>query len=193
MDGPAVPPDNPDLPVTRPDPPAGSVRPAYPSPAERPTQRGPRGILFDFNLGCRVILPEGEWRICLRDLDTGNILFESENKGAFVNSAKRWFVRFGVEVWERGESVFRHDYDAAGKEVLVQFPVGTLGDTLGWFPYAVKFQQRHRCRLTCAMSALIIPLFRDAYPDIVFLPHEATVFTHFTCGSAKHLTLCDIS
>ncbi len=39
----------------------------------------------------------------LRDLDTGNILFESENQGAFVNSAKRWFVRFRVEVWDLPE------------------------------------------------------------------------------------------
>ena len=58
------------------------------------------------------------------------------------------------------------------RTILIQFPVGTLGDTMGWFPYAVKFQQRHRCRLTCAMSALIIPLFRDAYPDITFVTHE---------------------
>ena len=68
--------------------------------------------------------------------------------------------------------MFRHDYDAADREVLIQFPVGTLGDTMGWFPYAVKFQQLHGCRLTCAMSGLIIPLFHDAYPDITFVTHE---------------------
>ncbi len=158
--------------VARTDPAAVPVRPAYPPPAEQPTQPGPKGIRFDFNLGCRVILPEGAWRICLRDLDTGNILFESQNMGAFVNSAKRYFVRFRIEVWDHGEPLFRHDYNAEGRDVLIQFPVGTLGDTMGWFPYAVKFQQRHRCRLTCAMSELIIPLFRDAYPDITFISHE---------------------
>ena len=151
----------------------GPSRSAYPPPAEKPTQKGPKGIRFDFNLGCRVTLPEGEWRIQLRDLDTGNILFESENKGAFVNSAKRWFIRFRIEVWDRGKSVFRHDYDAENRDVLIQFPVGTLGDTLGWFPYAVKFQQVHHCRLTCAMSGLLIPLFREAWPDITFVTHEA--------------------
>jgi autotransporter strand-loop-strand O-heptosyltransferase len=156
-----------------PKPTAGDApRSAYPPPAEQPTQQGPKGIRYDFNLGCRVVLPEGDWRICLRDLDTGNILFESENKGAFVNSAKRWFVRFRIEVWDHGEPVLTHDYDAEDRDVLIQFPVGTLGDTLGWFPYAVKFQQRHRCRLTCAMSGLLIALFRDAYPDIAFVTHE---------------------
>jgi autotransporter strand-loop-strand O-heptosyltransferase len=172
MDNPVSPPARPDDANTRAEPPAAPPRPAYPPAAEQPTQHAPSDIRYDFNLGCRVVLPEGEWRVCLRDLDTGNILFESENKGAFVNSAKRYFVRFRIEVWDRGESVLRHDYDAEDKNVLVQFPIGTLGDTMGWFPYAVKFQQRHRCRLTCAMSELIIPLFRDAYPEIEFVTHE---------------------
>ena len=172
MDGPAAPPEQSEASATRAAAPPAASRPAYPPPAEQPTQDGPLGIRFDFNLGCRVVLPAGEWRISLRDLDTGNILFESENTGAFVNSAQRYYVRFRIETWDRGQPVFRHDYDAEGRNVLVQFPVGTLGDTMGWFPYAVKFQQRHRCRLTCAMSGLLIPLFRDAYPEIDFVTHE---------------------
>ena len=43
---------------------------------------------------------------------------------------------------------------------------------MGWFPYAVKFQELHGCRLTCAMGEKLIPLFRDAYPDIKFVTHE---------------------
>src|SRR3978361_1477316 len=74
----------------------------YPPAASTPVLIGPEGIRFDFNLGCRVLLPartQGKWRVRLRDLDTGNILFESEYKGAFVNSAKRWYVRFRIEIW----------------------------------------------------------------------------------------------
>jgi autotransporter strand-loop-strand O-heptosyltransferase len=68
--------------------------------------------------------------------------------------------------------VFVHEYSAADRAVLVQLPVGTLGDPMGWFPYAVKFGALHRCKLACAMSEKIIPLFRDAYPEITFLSHE---------------------
>ena len=144
----------------------------YPPPASRPTRAGPRGIRYDFNLGCRVTLPEGDWRIRLRDLDTGNILYETEVKTATVNSRKRYYLRCGIEVWAEGELVFRHDYSAAGEDVLIQFPIGTLGDVLAWFPYAARFAEMHNCRLTCAMSALIIPLLRDAYPHITFVSHE---------------------
>jgi autotransporter strand-loop-strand O-heptosyltransferase len=146
----------------------------YPAAAEVPTQQGPRGIQFDFNDGCRVALPETEhpWRVRLSDLDTGNILFETEIKAGRINSTKRYYVRFRLEVWQQGESVFVHEYSAVDREVLVQFPVGTLGDSVGWLPYAVKFKERHNCRLTCGIGEKLIPLFRDAYPDISFLPHE---------------------
>jgi autotransporter strand-loop-strand O-heptosyltransferase len=152
----------------------------YPPPAGILTQPAPLGIRFDFNHGARVVLPAraaGKWRVRLRDLDTGNILFQSENKGAFVSSSKRWFIRFGVEVWALDDAgvaspVLSHEYDASGREVLIQFPVGTLGDILAWFPYAARFGQFHGCRLTCAMSELIIPLLRDAYPSIRFVTHD---------------------
>ena len=161
-------------PAAGPEPSGAGLAPrsAYPAPADIPTQEGPRSLRFDFNLGARVTVPPGDWRVRLLDLDTGNILFETETKGAFINSAKRWFVRFRIEVWDGAESIFVHDYSAEDRDVLIQFPIGTLGDPLGWFPYAVKFREKHRCRLTCALSPLLIPLLRDAYPEITFVGHE---------------------
>ncbi len=155
-------------------------KPAYPPPAATPTQEGPKGVRFDFNQGARVVLParpesEPKWKVRLRDLDTGNVLFESENRGAFVASAKRFFVRFGVEVFEGETQILDHRYDCQDKDVLIQFPIGTLGDTLAWFPYADRFQKWHGCKLTCAMSGLIIPVLKDAHPNINFVTHEEMV------------------
>ncbi len=143
-------------------------------PAAIPTQHGPKGVRFDFNDGCRVFLPESDrpWRVRLSDLDTGNVLFETEFKAGRVNSSKHYYVRFRIEAWQAGERLLCHDYCAADREVLIRFPVETLGDTIGWFPFAVKFQQLHHCRLTCAMNSKLIPLFRDAYPDIAFITEE---------------------
>jgi autotransporter strand-loop-strand O-heptosyltransferase len=152
--------------------PAAAVKPAYPPAAATPTQSGPRGITFDFNLGARVLVPPGEWRVRLSDLDTGNTLFETPTKGAFINSSKRFYVRFGIEVWEGESRIFHHEYDCRDQEVLIQLPVGTLGDTIGWLPYAVRFQERHGCKLTIGMAEKLIPLFADAYPHIIFVSHE---------------------
>jgi len=161
--------------------PKATAKPPYPPAAKRPTQQAPQGICFDFNLGARIMLPkreQGAWRVRLSDLDTGNVLFQTDSAGGYVASTKKWFVRFRLEVWdlqtdpEAREPVLSHEYDARGREVLVQFPIGTLGDILAWFPYAPRFAQEHGCRLTCSLSGLIIPLLRDAYPDIRLVTHE---------------------
>jgi autotransporter strand-loop-strand O-heptosyltransferase len=158
-----------------------SVEGIAPAVTQLPTQKGPRGILFDFNDGCRIVLPETEhpWRIRLSDLDTGNILFETELKAGRVNSTKRYYIRFRLEIWQRGESVLVHDYSAAGRDVLLRFAVDSLGDPLAWFPYAVRFKDQHHCRLTCTMSSKIIELLRDSYPDITFLPETEVVPENF--------------
>ena len=144
----------------------------FPAPAPLPTQEGPDGIRFDFNDGCRVLIPAGEvpWRVRLSDMDTGNILFETTLKEGRINSTKRYFVRVRIEIWRGTESVFTHDYDAKGRDVVVQLPVGTIGDSVGWFPYAVKFQRDHGCKLTVVMAEKMIPLFEKAHPEIRFLP-----------------------
>jgi autotransporter strand-loop-strand O-heptosyltransferase len=165
-----------------PGPAPEATKRAYPPPASIPTQAGPHGIQFDFNDGCRVVLPEGKWHVRLRDLDTGNMLYETDIAAGRINSSKRYYLRCRIEVWaadDRTTPVFQHDYSAKGQDVLVQFPVGTLGDTLGWFPYAVKFQEQHGCRLSCAMAEKLIPLFREAYPHIRFLTHEQINATQY--------------
>ena len=110
----------------------------FPPAADLPTQLGPEGIRFDFNLGARVHLPEsgGPWQVRLSDLDTGNLLYETTIAAGRVSTAKRYYLRIRTEVRAGGQLILSHDYDCRGREVLIQFPVGTLGDTMGWFPYA---------------------------------------------------------
>ena len=174
----------------------GPAKSSFPPPAETPTQEGPRGIRFDINHGARIALPQrstGSWRVRLRDLDTGNILFFSDNKGAFVRSSKRFYVRFGLDVWDVDESgavtqILAHEYDVRGKDVLIHFPIGTLGDTMGWFPYAARFAEVHGARVTCAMSKLIIPLVKDAYPHLRLVTHEEVVEQKLS--EAAYATYC---
>ncbi|BFG78772.1 autotransporter strand-loop-strand O-heptosyltransferase [Paraburkholderia terrae] len=144
-------------------------------PTAVPTQQGPAGIRFDFNDGCRVTLPagNGEWRVLLRDTATANPLFETQLAAGAVASSKKYYVPFEIEVWSQGKEVFRHRLDLTDRNVLVHLPVGTLGDTLGWFPYVAKFERQHRCRLTCVMAEALIALFKDAYPSITFVTPDA--------------------
>lgn len=89
-------------------------------------------------------------------------------------STKKYFVRFRliISAPENDELLFSHDYDAAGKDVIIRFPVHTLGDTVAWFSYVEKFQQTHRCNLYCVVSPWFSELVAKQYPQIKFISKE---------------------
>lgn len=144
------------------------------APAQ-PTIQGPEGILYDFNDGARVLLPQGRWRVALLDDDSGNILFHCESGAGWVTSAKKYFVRFRIQVWRGDEAIPLLDeaLSLKGRDVLISFPTGTLGDLLGWFQYAERFRLLHECRLECAMAQNIITLLEEQYPEIQFSTPDA--------------------
>jgi autotransporter strand-loop-strand O-heptosyltransferase len=147
----------------------------YIPPPEMPTQIGPQGIRYDFNDGARVWLPKGRWHVRLEDAESGNILFACDADEGWVVSTKKYYVPFIVRVWERGnaEPLLDHCMDLRGRPVLIKFPVGTLGDLIGWFPYAEKFREKHGCILACALGREMIEIFQGQYPDIeLTVPQE---------------------
>ena len=147
---------------------------------EIPTQDAVEGIKFDFNHGIRVLIPQNgkEYRVTFLDIETGVVLFSADvQPGAFVTSVKKFFIRFRLLIFRKGEDkpIFEHDYNAADREVMIQLPVGTLGDSIGWFSYVERFQQKHKCRLICVMSPFASDIVRNQYPDITFITKEETV------------------
>ena len=152
----------------------------YLPPSARLTQEGPEGIRYDYNDGVRVSVPARSgrrWRVTLRDLDTSTIVYCAEIEQGLVTSTKKYFVRFSLQVIDIADGepervVLEHDYDASDRQILIQVPVGTLGDVLAWFPYAAKFSRRHGARVVCMVSGVFIPLFANAYPEIIFKTRE---------------------
>jgi len=135
-------------------------------PPAVPTQEGPMGIRFDFNDGARVLLPKGQWHVQITDEDADLVLFACDAEEGWVVSSRKYFVKFGIRVWVRGEPqpVFHHVINLRNRPVLVKFPVGTLGDLIGWFPYAEKFYDKHGCVLECVLGRNLIDIFEKQYP-----------------------------
>lgn len=151
--------------------------PTFALPPEVPVMEAVEGIRFDFNHGLRVRFPEtGEYRFVFKDLDTDCLLYSMDVKpGCMVESVKKFFIRFGLEIYRKDdlrEPLFRHDLDLSGKDVLIQLPVGALGDTIAWFSFVERFQKKHDCKLSCSMAPEITDLFRAQYPDIAFITKE---------------------
>lgn len=147
----------------------------FATPPEFPTCAGPEGILFDFNYGARVYLSEGKWHVILMDDDSGNILFSCDSDGGWVASTKKYYIRFRIQVFHQGEAhpILDETLDMKDKPVVIFFPTGTLGDMLGWFHYAERFRQLHRCQLECVMGQEIVDLLSAQYPEITFSTKES--------------------
>lgn len=139
------------------------------SDAELPVYRGPHGIRYDFNDGCRVALPAGNWRVRMRDADTGNVLFDQAMTGGRMNSSKRYFVRFALEIWKDDISVFAHVFEAENRVVLVRMEQGGIGDHIAWAGAVGAFAAKHRCRLYCKVRPDLRDLLQNAYPGIHFI------------------------
>lgn len=140
------------------------------NPPDIPSCKGPEGVFYDFNDGARVLLPEGKWHVRLLDADSGNLLFSCDADNGWVVSNKKYFVRFQIQIFHRGDEkpFIDETLDLKNKSVVISFPVGTLGDLIGWFCYAERFQLQHKCHLECVMGEEIIELLAGQYPDITF-------------------------
>jgi autotransporter strand-loop-strand O-heptosyltransferase len=173
-------------------PAAEPVNPYLPVPMP-PVMEAPEGIRYDFNDGARVAVPElspeaGEWRVRLADAVTGNVLFDARLKAGMVASTKKYVVPFLIDVWLHVADgtvrhVLHHEMSLSGRKVLVQLPVGTLGDTLGWLPFVIRFARETGADVTCSIAEAILPLVSGVNPGITLIGHEAAkAQAGFTAG-----------
>lgn len=145
------------------------------------------GIKFDFNDGIRILFPHNgnEYHVTFTDIDTGIILYSNDTvPGAYVTSVKKFYIRFRLIIHKKGgtEPIFTHDFDAKDREVMIQLPVGTLGDSIGWFSYVERFQKKHQCKVICVMTPWIAAVVKDQYPDITFIsPEETKNYQPYAC------------
>lgn len=132
------------------------------------------GIKYDFNFGLRVKVPEeaSEYHIMFMDLNTCTILHDADvSAGAYICCSKKFFINYRLVITKKGlqEPLFTHNYNAYGKLVLINFPDGAIGDSIGWFSYVQRFQKKHNCKVTCIVPSFMIDLFQKQYPDITLI------------------------
>ena len=82
---------------------------------------------------------------------------------------------------------FRHFFSLKDKQVVIQIPGGTLGDTIGWFSYVERFQKKHNCKLTVVMQSWMSRIFETQYPEIQFI--EASELENHRFYALYHIGL----
>ena len=157
------------------------------------------GLRFDFNLGARIMVPKGKWRVRIIDLSTATIVYDQTISDISVASRKRYYVPWLIEVFdEQGKLVFRHQYDPKGKKILLKNVSDALGDSIAWIPYAREFKKKHHCEIYYAMSPVVAELLKHDYPDINFIgpddrPTDIYASYYLGCFSPCHDRDCQPS
>lgn len=136
-----------------------------------------QGIKFDFNSGFRIFFPQTDKKYHLQffDDDKKLLLYDSDiESGTHISSVKKYYVRYKFIITraDTKEVIFEHIMDLKDKEVAVQFPVETMGDSIGWFSYMERFQKKFKCKLTIVVSQFLKDLMAKQYPDINFINKE---------------------
>ena len=138
-----------------------------------PTQNIDGGFRFDFNSGIRVSFPEdGKYHLRFWNADTNVLIYDSDvNPNSIITGNRKYLVRWRFEISRAEDRSVVVDYtmDLKGRNVVVQMPVNTLGDSIGWFSYLERFQKKFGCVLHVVSSVAIRGLFERQYPNFKFI------------------------
>lgn len=154
-------------------------KPSYGDIPSDPTQEGPKGIFYDFNIGLRVKVPADgpSYRVVFTDAVSGLQLFESVvPPGMTATCSKKFYIKYVLHVYttDTNELVFSHTFNPTDKLVLIQCCGGGLGDSLAWFSYVDRFREKNKCRLICAVNPGLKEILYKQYPNIRFITREET-------------------
>lgn len=128
------------------------------------------GAVVDLRGGPR----EKEYDVSFRDKDdtTGRTEFAIRMKrNQNARTFKRYFIDWNVQVREvpSGKTIFTHDFNAKGKNIIVWIASHSMGDHIAWFPYVAKFQKKTQCKMFFASHYNFLFKGVPEYKDINFI------------------------
>ncbi len=122
-----------------------------------------------------------EYKVEFINRETNEVIHQQTIKNnMWTVCNKQYYIPWLIKV--NGKEVSRLDLE--GKRVLISLESKSLGDTIGWTPYAVEFAKKHKCKVV--MSTFHNDWFINlkAYKDIEWLePGNATgCAAHYRIG-----------
>ena len=137
------------------------------------------GLAFDFNMGMRLQIPEGNWHVKIFDGDSGTSFFDADVSDTLLVSLEKFFVNWTFMLWRDGELVFEHRFNPKGLYVYLLFQLSGMGDRIALFPYAEEFRKKWNCKISCSVEPYLRELFGLYYPNIEQKPIKNSYATYF--------------
>lgn len=130
------------------------------------------GLCVDFNLGARVQVPEGKWRVRLIDRDTFMVLTNVEAENQVVSCSFKYYINYRVEVYQDEKLAFALNYDDKKQRVLMKSVSDAIGDNIAWIPYAEEYRRKHDCEVWYSVAEPLRSLLAPNYPEIHFVGQD---------------------
>jgi autotransporter strand-loop-strand O-heptosyltransferase len=102
---------------------------------------------------------------------------------SWVRINRRWFTRWTIKIWKDEEMYYEYTLNYENQRVYISFDSKSLGDTIAWMPYVLKFKKKHNCHVI--VSTFKNFLFKDVYPELEFVDPGSRVdniFGMYTLG-----------
>jgi autotransporter strand-loop-strand O-heptosyltransferase len=78
----------------------------------------------------------------------GEIIYENTiSNNSWVKLNREYYTKWTVEVFENNKKIYENVLDLTGKRVLICIDSKALGDNIAWVPYALEFQNKHKCHV----------------------------------------------
>jgi autotransporter strand-loop-strand O-heptosyltransferase len=111
---------------------------------------------------------DDEYEIKFINKSTKQVEFGTKLKnGYWAKTGKRYCIDWKVEVYDKNNLIFEHDFNPTGKRVYIALESKSLGDTLAWFPYAEEFRKKWNCEVI--VSTFLNEYFEEQYPNLQFI------------------------
>lgn len=130
-------------------------------------ETGIEGLRLDFNLGLRLDVPEGNFRVKIGDADSGQIFFDKYISGGRLISIEQYYIRWQVEVFLDEEKIFDHTLNLEGQPVYIVLTRPLLGDMFSLLPFVREFKRYYDCSLSFIVNNdTLSKLIKHFCPDI---------------------------
>ena len=104
--------------------------------------------------------------------EKGSIVYENTIKAnSWVKLNRQYFTAWTAKVWQDGHLIYKNTLNLTNKRVFIVIDSKSIGDTIAWSGYALKFQEKHNCHVI--MSSFWNKILD--YPELELVEPGATV------------------
>jgi len=103
-------------------------------------------------------------------------IYETKLKpGAWARLNRKYLSDIAIFVKYQGRTVKQINLldEIRGKRVFISFESKSLGDSIAWIPYCLKFKEVYNCHVI--VSTFRNELFKDVYPELEFVGRGTSV------------------